>query len=365
MVKKNKKNSSKNLEITKSAFVLILLVFSFSLSSCGGNNRPEPINVYTGTEGITIKFTQNNPPMEVYEGSEVILMAEIWNKGAFTPIPGNHSPVYIAVNTDELYFKFIRGSSLVNENSNGVISLPTLAGKSQEWPTGEKTILPVALLNVSKIPGTRESPTTKIEVSACYQYTTYFSENICVDSDIYDIDPDPVCRNQRTYNYAGQGAPVIVSRIDVDMIPVGVEAEMERVSVPVVDESGQLQEIGHGQSSGKSIIVEPNFRIYFKNTDKGVVLNTANANDNPCVTGSTSKGTALRVKASLSDLELECADADINMYSNEASVRCWLPRERVPTDFELNRNFELPLNVEAEYFYRTSYAKDIKIIRVI
>jgi hypothetical protein len=358
-------------------FIVFIIVSSLIITGCtnGNNRRPTILNVYTGTQGVTVKLTDNNPPAELYEGSEVILMAEIWNKGAFTPRSGVNGPIYISVNVDDVYLEVSGGigesnnynvlNNLINTNTeaNNLVSL-YLSGKSQSWPTGERTIIPIANLKVNKITGTRESPTTKIETSACYEYKTVFSESICVDTDIYNLDKNPICRNQRTYTYAGQGAPLIVSKLEVDMIPVGVTADAVGINISVVDESGQIQGVEPGSTEGKSIIIEPSFRIYFKNTDTGVVLGT-DGNSNPCVYGPSTRGEVIRIKANLSNIELECTKPDINMYSNEGSVRCWLPAERLPSQFGLNRNYELPLLVEAEYFYRTTTTNDVKIKRLI
>jgi hypothetical protein len=239
-----------------------------------------------------------------------------------------------------------------------------LAGKSQAWPIGEKVISPIAKLTVNKIPGTRESPITKIETSACYPYTTYFAETICVDTDIYSVETDPICRNQKTFTYSGQGAPVIVNKLDVDMVPVRIESGSISTSAPITNSSGHLQSIGTTTVDQKNIIIETSFRIYFKNTDKGVILSYAEGS-NPCLDGPSSKGTIIKIKAYLGSLELSCTNPDIQMYSSEGSVRCTLPRESIPADFTLNRNYEMPLTVQAEYFYKATTSKDVKIKRLI
>jgi hypothetical protein len=359
----NKKNLLKIMNskpYVKMVFLfLIMTIFSLLISSC--TKSPTDINVYTGTQGVTVQFTTNNPPAQIYEGSVVMLMAEIWNKGAFSPDTKSSQktpPVYITVNVDDVYFKLNDGN--YQDNTLSVY----LEGKSQVWPMGEKTIVPVGKLNVSEIPGTRESPTTKIEVSACYPYVTYFSESICVDTDIYNLETNPICKNQKTFTYpAGQGAPIIISGIDVDMIPVGVETNNVPISQPVLDTNGQIQAIGHGTIAGKDIIIQPNFRIYFKNTDQGVIL-AYEEGQNPCLTGPASRGEVIKINASLGNTVLECTKPEIQMYSNEGSVRCYLPASKVSSQFELNRNYELPLRVEAEYFYKTTTVKDVQIIRV-
>ncbi len=338
-------------------FLSAIILFSLVISGCGSRD-PTALNIYTGTQGVTVEFTQNNPPQEIYEDSAIILMAEVWNRGAYTPGSKQTPVIYVSVNVDDLYFT-------LNEGNYEANILPLyLEGKSQVWPVGEKTITIAGKLNTHEILGTRESPQTKIELSACYPYKTYFSESICVDTDIYSLEKNPICRNQKVYSYpSGQGAPIIVSRIDVDMVPVGVESGSVSVSQPVTNSAGQLQDIGHGTIEGKDIIIAPNFRIYFRNTDKGVIL-AFEEGVNPCVDGPSGRGEVIKLNATLGNTVLNCTKPEIQMYSNEGSVRCFLPPGNVNGQFELNRNYELPLRIEAEYFYKTTTVKNVEIVRV-
>ncbi|MGV8162011.1 MAG: hypothetical protein ACP5N2_01605 [Candidatus Nanoarchaeia archaeon] len=372
-MKSTKTTAIKTIPKTKShlkfrlkLFILIIVSISIFIAGCnGGGNNPKIVNVYTGTQGVTVQFTQNNPPVDMYEDSEVIVLAEIWNKGAFTPSEKDgDEPIMVSLNVDKIYFDVVYDIGDVNTLTGLKDYLDFyLSGKSEVWPVGEKTIIPIARLKVNKIPGIRETPTTKIGVSACYPYKTYFAQSICVDTDMYDIEKDPICKNLKTYTYPGQGAPIIVSKLEVDMVPVRFEAGQVGMSIPIMNESGQFVNIGQGTEDQRNLVIRPYFRIYFTNVENGILMSFEKAT-NPCVVGPSSRGEALIVTASLGNMPLTCAKPEIKLYSNEGSVRCWLNETDVSGQFELNRNYELPLKIEAEYFYKVTSTKDVKINRV-
>jgi hypothetical protein len=356
MMEKDMKNNMKNGKSRRNSiiFSVFLLVIFSSIFFSGCNNGPVPLNIYTGTQGVTAKLMENNPPREVYENSDIMLMAEIWNKGAYTPGSERNKLIYVSINVDDVYLKLNDG-----ENKNNLFKY-YLHGKQEGWPIGEKTIQPIGKLHVNDIPGTRESPSTKIEVNVCYPYKTFFSETICVDKDIYTLEKNPICRNQKTYSYGGQGAPVIISRVEVDMVPVGTVQGSAQVSQPITDSEGRLVDIGHGMEPGQSIIIAPHFTIYFRNADNGVILSYSN--QNPCETGPES-GTVIRINGTLGTALLNCSNPEVLMYANEGSVRCSVDAQKLNSQYELNRNYELPLTIEAEYFYKATEVKNIKIVR--
>ncbi len=340
----------------------LALFFLFILTGCTGS-QPQIVNVYTGTEGISASFSTNNPPIEAYEDSDVILYTEIWNKGAYSVERKNQLPIVVYIGLDPWYFTFNKDhKDMMLQNINDRAEI-YLAGKSQTWPIGEKTMLPLAMLHVNKLDGKIESPTTKITLNACYYYKTFFTQNVCVDGDVYNLELNPICKNLKTYTFSGQGAPVIISQVDVDMVPVGIDSSTAVSSIPILDQTtGKLSNISHASQQTASVIVEPNFKIYFKNADKGLIV-ASMPGENPCLGNRT--GDAVRVIVKLGNTELVCSKANIRMYSNEGSVRCSLPADfENGLPFTSNRNYEMPLSVEAEYFYMTTTSKDVKISRM-
>jgi hypothetical protein len=353
------------LKLPLGSFLIVLAVFlSLFIAGCSGNSTPKIVNVYTGTTGISAQFSTNNPPQEVYEDTDMMVYTEVWNKGAYSIEKLNQTPIVVYLGLDPWYFTFDdTHKDILLENLDDRAEI-YLEGKSQTWPIGEKTMLPLALLHVNKLDGKIESPTTKISLNACYYYKTFFNQNICVDGDVYDLELKPLCKNKKVYTFSGQGAPVIISQVDVDMVPIGIEPGTAVSSAPVLDpKTGQLVEIRQESQDTQSVIVRPSFRIYFKNVDTGlIVANTPGSN--PCLGGSRN-GDTIRIIVRLGNTELICAKPDIKLYAKEGSVRCSLPTNSdAGLPFTSNRNYELPLSVEAEYFYMTTTSREIKISRL-
>jgi hypothetical protein len=355
---------------TLAAAAAVLLLFSLIIAACTSNpsnqNRAVLPKYYTGTDGVTVAFSANNPPDTVYEDSDVAVYAEIWNRGAYSieKTAGlEDRPIVVYLGLDPWYL-----SVQDNYKEAKIKKLEDkyellLAGKSDAWQLGEKTIAPLAVLHVNPIVGTRESPTTRLDLFACYYYRTSFMENVCIDGDVYNIDPKPICKNKGTYTYSGQGAPVIVSRLDVDMVPAGLDEAAGKTtgSVPVLDEAGNIVNITQGEQDVSRIAIRPSFRIHFTNAGRGIIF-ASTEDSNPCL-GDPREGESMRIKAKLGTIDLECSKPEMQLYGNEGTVRCALPDGTGDVPFTMSRNYMMPLTVEAEYFYMTTASRELKVER--
>ena len=87
----------------KKTLLATILLLTLIIFSCTPDNS-QPVNVYTGTEGVEIKFLQNTPQKEVFEDSEILVMAEIWNKGAYSLNGSTGNYATLNINFDTLYF---------------------------------------------------------------------------------------------------------------------------------------------------------------------------------------------------------------------------------------------------------------------
>lgn len=278
-------------------------------------------------------------------------MAEIWNKGAYSLNGTRDNYAIVNLNFDTLYFTGIN-PQLFPLYAPSQTQEITLAGKSGTWPYGEKQYMQMANLKINKIPGTREMPTTTLEASICYPYQTILSQNICIDGDIYSLEDNPICRNKGTYTFSGQGAPVAVTKLEVDMIPAGLT-------------QGQTTSNG-GQTT--SMKLKPSFKITFRNVGNGIVFTSNEYLLTHEVCSLTNRLyekdniNVLKIRAFLGNDELDCmSNSEVKLYSNEGSIRCEIPQAKV---YQINRNYESLLTIQADYYYRTSTTKNIQIQRI-
>lgn len=317
--------------------LIILIILSILIAGCGGGRTPLIPPIYTGTEGITIEYLKNIPPQKVYEGQSFVIVVNLNNKGAYSLNKTTlNEQGFVYLDYDPLYF-------------NGVIKTAGfyLKGKSNDYPKGEGILLDIAELNVNEILGTRVAPKTKITASVCYPYQTILSKEICIDQDYMKVLKNPVCTNPGTYTFSSQGAPVAITKIEADMLPLG------------------------------NSVTQPVFRITLRNLGKGLVITKKDGMTltNLCspirADSSPDNFNILKVSAWLGSEEnqLKCEPQDVTLWNNEVEITCTSdPLQSVNNPAMQNavgnNNYMSLLTVKAEYIYRDFVTKEIEIARV-
>ena len=348
---------------TKLIMIITLLVLVVTIQSCT-NNRPTVINFYQGTEGIELKFLNNAPPRAVIGGDEIPIFIEVANRGAHTTGEGD---VILSLRYNSFYFEKDTRDLSYSLSTNEVQRLNRISGKSDPWPRGEFFVLPLAKLIAQDVPGTIEMPTTEIDVNACYAYTTYFSEMICLDTDIFETERRPICRNRGTFTYSGQGAPIAVNRLEVDIRPIGFH-EVGSSGYTLIE--GEDGEVGLAQvpNVDRLIMIEPVIRIYARNVGRGSVF--VMNNDMPTINACLHDTDTLRdrqnnrvriTKVMLDGQPMDCGDKTIlNLANPSEFVSCKLSPEQ--TGY-LRQNLEVPLSIELDYFYTKTETAQVTIQR--
>ena len=363
---------------TKQKMILltILIILTLTMQGCG---RRTPItNFYTGSQGLEIELLNNAPPRTVVEGSQFSIMINAWNKGAHT-IPKDEA--FVSVRYDPVYFKQENADSRDFLTSHPEGNLPELSGRSEVWQQGESILIPLTKLRAHEIIGTRETPITNIEVSTCYSYKTYFSEMVCLDTDVYGVDQDPVCRNRGVFTYSDQGAPIAINRLEVDMLPLGfIQHGLDvPAHMPVINESGELIGIAPTVTTEKLVLIEPVIRIYARNVGRGTVFiaeeeQAPNAKSLCSITREDALGiiredTEKRiynrvrlVNATLDGFQMDCGEkTTLSTARRDDFIMCRLHPDQ--TGY-LRQNLQAPLNLELEYYYAKSETHQIRIERL-
>lgn len=378
----------KSIYSKKTFLILILIITMLAIQGCGGQRGMVPI--FVGTEGIKIEFINNAPPTNMYEHQPINIMIELWNKGAYTPQPNEE--IIVNLRYDPIYFDSENEQgSLITTDTTGRVT--NLAGKSEIWPQGQRIIEPLKTLRTREILGTREMPTTNMEVTACYPYKTFLSESICLDTDIYQIESSPLCRNKGVFTYSSQGAPIAITKLEVDIIPVGyvdlssipggTPTETSQGSIgyssdyigtlptghsPILNESGELVGVQQGQRNERLILVEPVIRIYARNVAQGDVFitnqkgittsNLCSMNDDSFKYREHNK--IKLTNATLDGFAMNCTKTEINLANPQDFVMCRLSENQ--TGY-LRQNLEVQFLAEFSYHYRESAIKQVKILR--
>jgi hypothetical protein len=314
---------------------LLIIIILLTLVIVGGCRQgPSPLEIFTGTKGVTVEFHKSIPPKKVFEGEIIQLFVDIENEGAFTWDNNPTRNGVVQLDFDPLYFLETRQPNQFH-----------IHGKSVDWPSGERISHYVSSLTVKSVPGTRENPITPITVSVCYPYETTLSTDICIDRDVLDAEAHPVCENKEVYTFSSQGAPVAVTKIESDMIPTGTDT------------------------------VQPVFRITLTNVDDGLVLynnpfspvSTICAIDLP---GTTIQDlNVLRVQAWLGSENtiLKCVPENVRLWQKKGETTCTIDPNRAAqasVDMTPTGNYVSILTVKADYVYRNFDQRDVTIYRL-
>ena len=211
--------------------ILILIV----IAGCEGrffkkvSGRDSPItdaDIRQGTEGLTMAFTKNAPPKNVFEGTGeedgtgvFPVAVKLENKGSFdikdTEIKDVNGDVENIVNPT-LVFGFEKTFVDFERDSNQKINIK---GRSIFNPNGGKEFITINA-QAKRIGEQSEKQPSVILATACYPYKTIFGTSVCVDTDVYGISQGQKACNVATSDFKnGQGAPVAVTKVETRILP--------------------------------------------------------------------------------------------------------------------------------------------------
>lgn len=298
-------------------------------------------NRYEGSEGVTIAFLESSPPDKIYELRPFPVSVEVHNQGAQGV---SYEDIVVTFSYDPLYIEGgLVSFDLGDQDRDG----EGINGRSLSWPQGEKRVYDVptaAAFFARNVYGRRESPTTDLVASACYRYNTVVGADVCIDTDLYENDRDQVCEEEDVSLGRGQGAPIAVTRIEVD-------------SFPVIDPL-----IGRET-------VKPHFTIYIEDVGSGRVIGHDGLEmESACLLKQIPREelNTVRLKAQLLGTELECLPGElIPLYDGKGEARCTVPSNEL-TDpvYSRTQNFQTTLLLNISYLYKDTTSKELQIFRV-
>lgn len=185
--------------ITRNQLLLLLLFTSvLVISGCTDTGARRDINFRTGSEALDIQWLQAGQE-EFYEGEELIILAEYFNRGTADIVRGEfyvsgYDPSYMRIDPDPSFI--------------------TIDGKDEYDPTGRNSQILTLRSSALRLPENTERYDQTLKLTACYDYRSEVSAELC-------IDPDPngrrvsskIC-NMAPVSPGAQGAPVVVTYVE-------------------------------------------------------------------------------------------------------------------------------------------------------
>jgi hypothetical protein len=326
----------------KSTLVLLVisLVLLLSLTACDQRGYSQTPEFHIGKEGLNFRFVNQAPPQEVFEGTEFDVQLFIHNKGAFSlRSPDDDETQYRAKVNLEGYDSSKVFSITEAFLGQGLYVNPEhirLEGKSYYYPDGEQDYFPLERFFAKAVPANFETSKVSFQATICYPYKTFFSEQVCIDT-----DPEGLGRRQQTCRVSdlsfsgGQGAPIAVTKIESKMIPRGQ-------------------------------YVLPQFTIHLAHLGKGEFTDFILEADDNGVQGCSSEVTytdknIVAFNAWLGSDKLTCVTEKVRFdEKGKTSVDCFLDSQSI---FAVGDNYYTQLGVELNYLYSQTTSTEVTIKR--
>lgn len=304
----------------KVIFSAIVVLFLIIISGCGqmGGDSSTSMSedIYKGTKAVGMKFLPQSPPSEVFEGNPLNILVEYSNEGAHTITTGN------------LYLTGYDPGFVFDSQSVMSWSIGGLEGKTLLNPVGTQMIAEFNDNDIRK-PDNVDRFTQKLKLTACYDYITLASAQVCIDPRPYDLSGDKkICSAGIVSLSGGQGGPVAVTKID------------ERIAGDRVQ-----------------------FKIYFKNMGTGDVFRFGSSSHCYSQLGFDDMDKVVVHKVTFSnEKNLQCEPdlgSNIRLNNGEGFVICYY--DGLPSTGD---EYLTNLNIELRYGYRESITKTIDILDI-
>jgi hypothetical protein len=179
-------------------FIVILAFSMLFLTACGGSGS-SPTNYRTGSQALEMQLI-NSGTEDVYVGDTFDILVEYFNRGTSDITNGE----FFVSGYDLSYMTLYLDPKYINMN-----------GKDQYDPTGRNSQILSIKSSPVRLPQNSDEFLQTVKIVGCYDYTTYATATICVDSDPYNrrVTTNKVC-TMSTVSPGSQGAPIVVNSVE-------------------------------------------------------------------------------------------------------------------------------------------------------
>lgn len=325
--------------VSLALILIILMVVGCKMRSPAEAERIVE-DIHKGTQGLVMSFAKGMPPDKIYDTSTLDLLIELRNKGTSDlegtgPNKGcmlylsGYDKSIILFDKEEYPCGNLDGRSVFNpEGGMGAVEF-----------NADTIILPYGV----------DSYEPNLLITACYKYKTVATPVVCVDPHLYEISPvQRACAVSDVSMSGGQGAPVAVDRVDVDMMKNDVlfKIHISNKGRPTVTKKGLLGR--RTTTSGRAGIVlddsvSPAYDCPYR----------LDYDDYNIVTYRVDAGTISLV---------ECTPRiqgtnKVRLIDNKATIYCKFDISALETATQI------PLTIELYYGYMDYISKKVEIIR--
>ena len=267
-------------------------------------------------------------------------MLKITNNGAFGIKKENNQYAFLSLGVEKDYTKKLQLQTTDRVTQENQASARfTLDGKTPLNTNGDLEVVSYNL-QAGNVDPQSEAHSSTVIATLCYPYQTILAATACIDTDVSNTRPGKkVCKMQDLTFSSGQGAPVAVTKVEVNMLP----------------------QVG---SDNQVTSVRPQFLIYIENKDKGNVIKygyereyctnsqITHENLNKIYVTASLGGNALYCPANIKGIGEESKDGYVKLVDKKAVARCFLKEQGSIKRIE--DNYLTPLKITLAYGYTQS-----------
>ena len=368
--------------------IALLLILVLLLVGCNKAKETTSKSVsIEGIEGVTFEFYRNTPAKDVFELQSLPLAMKIANVGACDLLPESkqinpnrctvEGKALLSLSWDErtIHIPWKEKTTELKERAGddpladsiryltrkedkldmpgrpafalylyGRDTLPGPAGTSSITPGEERLLIMEAQARGINLLNTEtDFIPTQITAGLCYPYKTQLSTNVCIDSDLFNLqEKEKTCEVILEQDFKNQGAPVAITHMKTDMLPANAHQTIPRFEFTI-------QNVGKGKVLAKEARHKA---CAFEVLDPEEDLNN--------ITFKASLvGKELPLFCDITDKTNEKITIKLDKDTKQATVIC----ETRPINQNLG-TFDTPLLVELEYDYFDEQTEEVKINRV-
>jgi len=191
---------------------VLAILFLFVLAGCPATRDaevPRPTDFRFGTEGIHMEFVPNLPPPELFDREDLNVLLQVENRGTSNVGFTGRDAIFLSGFDNTI----ITGIPLIG------VSIPPLEGRGPFLPQGGIDTVSVTgtIRSLSGLRLDKYEPT--ILATACYNYETLGTAQICIDPDPFaPTAVERVCVPS-TVSPGSQGAPIAVTTVELQTTP--------------------------------------------------------------------------------------------------------------------------------------------------
>ncbi len=311
------------MKLNKKIIPYVFVIIAFLISSCDYYTTGT-VDIVTGTRGLVVELIRSSMPPSIFEGDNLHMQVRLRNEGA---LDIENGILYVSVDSQSF--------SVLNREEFESINLRGDDGIYR----GEESVHRVSLESKRFLAEGITAHDARISINACYEYGTFFQDTFCIDTDVSQQQTDKPCRMSSLSGSRGQGAPVVVSRIEPRMTLGSTGAQLS-------------------------------FDVHIRNSGSGTVI-TSGSSERVCKGefGMTDMNIVKLSEIKLSRFSLSEGDFICDSHTDNSNefdlsasrdfVTC-----RLRDELEFSEGtFSTPITIELEYGYLQSINTNIKVER--